>query len=80
MTRKRYINLLMAGRMSRNVATRIAKYASSVCHCSYRDAAMCSERTYRRMASCVEVLFLRDRWRLAADILHRALYGEVVHE
>ena len=80
MARKRYIKLLMAGEMSRNVANGVARYTRNVLGCSYRDAAACNERAYRDMAQHIAALFLRVRWQRSADILHRALYGEVAHE
>lgn len=80
MTRKRYIKLLMAGGMKRNVSNGLAQYACEVIACSYHDAAVSSERVYRRMARSAKSPLWRVRWEVAADILHRALYGEVAHE
>ena len=80
MTRKRYIKLLMAGEASRNVANGLAQYTRNVLGVSYRDAAACIESAYRTMAQHTAVLLWRVRWQRAADILYRALYGEVTHE
>lgn len=80
MTRKRYIKLLMACGHDRNSAEDWARDAREVMDRSFRVDVEAWERVYRDMARVALGKFSRDIRLSRADILHRALYGEVIHE
>lgn len=80
MTRKRYIKLLMACGHDRNSAKDWARHAREVMERSYRSDAEAWERVYRDMAQVAATGWSRAFRLIKADLLHRALYGEVAHE
>lgn len=80
MTRKRYIKLLMACGHDRNSCKDWARNAREVMDCSYRVDVEAWERVYRDMARAAVFEWLRVLRLDKANILHRALYGEVAHE
>ena len=80
MTRKRYTKLLMACGHDRNGAKDWARYAREVMEHSYRVDAEAWECVYRDMARVAVSEWLRAFELAKANLLHRALYGEVLHE
>ena len=79
MTRKRYIKLLMACGFPRGECKEAAK-AARITRDSYRQDLECSETSLRIVAANCAVEYEARFRRRAADILRRALYGEVAHE
>lgn len=80
MTRKRYIKLLMACGQDRNGSECWARNAREVMNRSYRADAEAWERVFRNMAWVAATEWSRAFSLIKADLLHRALYGEVAHE
>lgn len=80
MTRKRYIKLLMACGQDRNGAEYWARHAREVMNRSYRADAEAWERVFRDMARVAATEWSRAFELIKADLLHRALYGEVAYE
>lgn len=80
MTRKRYIKLLMACGQDRNGSEYWARNAREVMNRSYRTDAEAWERVFRDMARVSATERLRAFRLIKADLLYRALYGEVAHE
>ena len=79
MTRKRYVKLLMACGFPRgecNEAARAARITRDSCQ---RDLE-CWEASLRIVAANCAVAYEATFRQCAADLLHRALYGEVPHE
>lgn len=79
MIRKRYVKLLMACGYSRNRCKRFAKVAwefGSYCGDLIDWAHGFSDVSRNRF----EDEAVRKRYRRSADLLRRALYGEVAHE
>ncbi len=80
MTRKRYVKLLMACGHDRNNAEYWARNAREVMNLSYRADVEAWERVFRNMARVAPTEWLRNFRLVKANLLHRALYGEVAHE
>ena len=80
MTRKRYIKLLMACGHDLNNAEDWARNAREVMNRSYRADAEFWERVFRDMARVAATGWSRNFRLVKANLLHRALYGEVAHE
>lgn len=80
MTRKRYIKLLMACGHDRSSAEDWARNAREVMNRSYRADAEAWERVFRDMARVAATEWSRAFSLIKADLLRRALYGEVAHE
>lgn len=80
MTRKRYVKLLMACGYDRNGAEYWARNAREVMNLSYRADVEAWERVFRNMARVAPTEWLRNFRLVKANLLHRALYGEVAHE
>lgn len=79
MTRKRYIKLLMACGYPRCDCEEGAREAQITCG-SYRQHLELWETSLRIVAANCAVEYEAQFRRRAADLLHRALYGEVAHE
>lgn len=75
MTRKRYIKLLMACGYSRDHAAWTARNVQAN-RASYRGHLVCWSAAFYGSARYEST---KELWR-KADILRRALYGEVAHE
>ena len=80
MTRKRYVKLLMACGHDRNSSEGWAHDAREVMNQSYRVHMEGWERVFRDMARVAPTEWSRAYRLSKADLLHRALYGEVAHE
>lgn len=80
MTRKRYIKLLMACGYDRNSSEDWARHAREVMNRSCRADAEAWERVFRDMARVAATWWSRNFRLVKANLLHRALYGEVAHE
>ena len=79
MTRKRYVKLLMACGYPRNGCNGVAKTARTV-SASYREDLVLREFGLRMGGRHSTSAETKRFCRCAADILRRALYGEVAHE
>lgn len=79
MTRKRYVKLLMACGYPRRDCEEGAREAR-IFRTSYREDLECRAFGLRVTANFCSVEWESQFRRRAADILHRALYGEVAHE
>lgn len=79
MTRKRYIKLLMACGFPRDECNEAARSAR-ITRDSYRQNLECWETSLRIVAANCAVEYEAQFRRRAADLLRRALYGEVAHE
>nr|DAJ73147.1 MAG TPA: hypothetical protein [Caudoviricetes sp.] len=79
MTRKRYVKLLMACGFPRCDCEEAAR-AAQITHASYRQELECWEASLRIVATNCLIEYEAQFRQRAADILHRALYGEVTHE
>ena len=79
MTRKRYIKLLMACGFPHGQCKEAAK-AARITRDSYRQDLERWETSLRIVAANCAVEYEARFRRRAADILRRALYGEVLHE
>lgn len=80
MTRRRYVKLLMACGQDRNGSEYWARHAREAMNRSYRADAEAWERVFRDMARVAATGWLRNFRLVKANLLHRALYGEVAHE
>lgn len=79
MTRKRYVKLLMACGFPRGECNEAAM-AARIVRDSYRLDLECWETSLRIVAANCAMEYEAQFRQRAADILHRALYGEVPHE
>ena len=79
MTRKRYIKLLMACGFPRGECKEAAR-AVRITRDSYRLGLERWETGLRIVAANCAMEYEAQFRRCAADLLHRALYGEVAHE
>ena len=80
MTRKRYIKLLMACGYDRNSSEDWARNAREVMNLSYRADVEAWEHVFRDMARVALTEWSRNFGLVNANLLRRALYGEVAHE